>query len=45
MLNERRRAADVTTARDTECLEVNVDDLDAEIKTNCWLSWLPSCRT
>jgi CRP-like cAMP-binding protein len=33
MLNERCRSADVTAARDTECLEVNFDALDAEMKT------------
>jgi glutaminase len=38
MLNERRRAADVTAARDTECLEVNFDDLDAGVKTKLLLN-------
>jgi len=38
MLNERRRAADVTAARDTECLEVSFDDLDAEVKTKLLLN-------
>jgi glutaminase len=38
MLNERRRAADVTAARDTECLEVHFDDLDAEVKTKLLLN-------
>jgi CRP-like cAMP-binding protein len=38
LLNERRRAADVAAARDTECLEVNFDDLDAEVKTKLLLN-------
>jgi glutaminase len=38
MLNERRRAADVTAARDTECLEVSFDDLDAGVKTKLLLN-------
>jgi glutaminase len=38
ILNERRRAADVTAARDTECLEVNFDDLDAGVKTKLLLN-------
>jgi len=33
LLNERRRAADVKATRDTECLEVNFDDLDDAVKT------------
>jgi glutaminase len=38
MLNERRRAADVAVARDTECLEVNFDDLDDAVKTKLLLN-------
>jgi glutaminase len=38
LLNERRRAADVTATRDTECLEVNFDDLDAAVKTKLLLN-------
>jgi glutaminase len=38
MLNERRRAADVVAARDTECLEVRFDDLDPEVKTKLLLN-------
>jgi glutaminase len=38
ILNERRRAADVVAARDTECLEVRFDDLDAGVKTKLLLN-------
>jgi glutaminase len=38
LLNERRRAADVTATRDTECLEVKFDDLQAGVKTKLLLN-------
>ena len=38
ILNERRRAADVTAALDTECLEVRFDDLDDGVKTKLLLN-------
>jgi glutaminase len=38
LLNERRRAADVTATQDTECLEVKFDDLVDAVKTKLLLN-------
>jgi glutaminase len=38
LLNDRRRAADVTATRDTECLEVKFDDLEGAVKTKLLLN-------